>query len=45
MDFKAVHDFEEDIQETLENLDFVSQAVIHLDYHNDSKINRIIKSA
>jgi len=43
MNFKEVHDFEEDIQETLEKLDFVSQAVIHLDYHNDSKVNRIIK--
>lgn len=43
MNFKEIHDFEEDIQKTLEKLDFVSQAVIHLDYHNDSKINRIIK--
>ena len=43
MNFKDVHDFEENIQETLEKLDFVSSAVIHLDYHDDSKINRIVK--
>jgi len=42
MNFKQVHDLEEDIQTSLEQLDFVNQAVIHLDYHNDSKVNRIV---
>lgn len=42
MNFKQVHDLEEEIQFALEELDFVHQAVIHLDYHNDAKLNRVI---
>ena len=41
--FKEAHDLEEDIQFSLEGLDFVQKAVVHLDFHNDSTINRIVK--
>jgi divalent metal cation (Fe/Co/Zn/Cd) transporter len=43
MSFMEAHDLEENIQEQIENLEFVKTATIHLDYHNDSIINRIVK--
>ena len=43
MNFEDVHDLAEEIQESLETLDFVKLSVVHLDNHDDSKINRIVK--
>lgn len=42
MNFEEIHNLEEKIQNSLEQLDFIQNCVVHMDYHNDFKINRII---
>lgn len=42
MNFEQIHNLEEKIQNSLEQLNFVDNCVVHMDYHNDFKINRII---